>query len=290
MKTTVCLENAKGFGLAGVCELIVGQVHLSLCIHLIHSPILNNNIPCSCRAIKRHADEKRIIETACDAIRCMCSLESNRERLGNAGACEATVRALASYSSNTSNTETCCWICRAIGHLANGNEANKEVMGEAGACETLIMTMQKFSFHMPLSTEACWAIRQLAPYDNNRARLANDFGPESIIAVYKSHVAAEPFATEACHALVNMLAGEDDDLIPRMFNAGLVPLVLRSLKKCPQAEMLSRWAFNALYFIACDARYALKLISGDVLDIMSLQLEAHAGCEGMVSSLYLHTQ
>jgi len=256
VKTSVCLENAKGLGMAGVCELIVG-------------------------AIKRHPEDKRIIEGACDAIRCLCSLESNRERLGNAGACEATVRALTTFSSAASNVETCCWICRAIGHLANTCETNREIMGGAGACETLIMTMQKFAFHMQLCTEACWAVRQIAPNENNRARLANDFGPESIVAVYKSHVASEAFATEACHALVNMLASEEDDLIPRIANAGLVQLALRSLKKCPNSETLSRWVFNALYYIACDSKYAPKLISSDVLDILSLQLEQHAGCEGM---------
>lgn len=99
--------------------------------------------------------------------------------------------------------------------------------------------------------------------------------------MYKSHVASEAFASEACHALVNMLASEKDDLIPRIANAGMIQLALRSLKKCPNSEMLSRWVFNLLYYIACDAKYAPKLISSDVLDILSLQLEQHAGCEGM---------
>ncbi len=56
-RNSVCLENCKGFGLVGVCELIVG-------------------------ALKRHGDEKKVVEAACDAIRCMCALESNRDRLG----------------------------------------------------------------------------------------------------------------------------------------------------------------------------------------------------------------
>ncbi len=56
-KQSVCLENCKGFGIAGVCELIVG-------------------------AIKRHGDERKIVEAAADAMRCLCALSSNRERLG----------------------------------------------------------------------------------------------------------------------------------------------------------------------------------------------------------------
>jgi hypothetical protein len=113
-------------------------------------------------------------------------------------------------------------------------------------------------------------------------RLANDFGPESIVATYKNHVASEAFATEACHACVNMLASETDDLIPRMAAAGLATLALRSLRKCPNSETLSRWAFQALYYISCDPKLAPKLISGDVLDLVSMQLENHAGNEGMV--------
>ena len=59
----------------------------------------------TCSAIKHHPEEKRVIESACDAIRCLCSLESNRDRLGNAGACEAMVGALASFSNSNSNVE-----------------------------------------------------------------------------------------------------------------------------------------------------------------------------------------
>lgn len=180
----------------------------------------------------------------------------------------------------------CSWICRAIGHLANSSEANRDTFGNCGAIENLVLCLQKFSFNLQFCTEACWAIRQTAPDENNRARLANEFAPESIVAIFKSHFGSEAFSVEACHALVNMLANETDDLIPRMASAGLHSLALKALKKSPNSENLSRWVFNALYYIACDSRFAPKLISSDILDVISVQLEQHAGNEGMVSTSF----
>lgn len=94
------------------------------------------------------------------------SLESNRERLGNAGGCEALVGALASFSSSSANADVCSWVCRAIGmhdtciirlfdagtitflmgflgHIANSSDTNRETLGTLGVVENLILTMQK---------------------------------------------------------------------------------------------------------------------------------------------------
>ena len=252
-KTSSCLENAKGFGLSGVSELIVG-------------------------AIKLHRDDKKVLEAACDAMRCLCGLESNRERLGAAGACEVAARALVAYMNDANLV---CWICRVIGHLANNNDHNREVLGSSGACENTVNALQKYPGNLNVCVEACWAMRQLSLFEDNRSRFANDFAPESLMAVFKNHHANEVFAVESSHALVNLIASDEDDLIPRVENSGFIQMSLKTLKKNPDSEVLARWVYNMLYFIACDDRFVQKILRTEVLDILSLSFENHASFEGM---------
>ncbi len=253
-KTSVCLENCKSLGLSGVCELIVG-------------------------AIKRHKGDKKILEVACDAIRCLCALESNRDRFGHAGACEALAFAL---PNNQQDSEVTAWLCRAIGHLANHNARNCDLLANAGACENIIVALQKFPHLMNVCTEACYSIRNLAALDAARERFLNDFGAESILAVYKQHLAQEAFAIESCHALCNLIGSEDDDLIPRIASSGFINLSIKALKKNPFSEFLPRWIFNIFYYIACcDEKLSSKLVTGEVLDALSISLENHASNESM---------
>ena len=51
--------------------------------------------------------------------------------------------------------------------------------------------------------------------------------PETIAAVFKTHLAVEVFAKEACRALVACIAGEEDDVIDRVAIAGAGALVLK---------------------------------------------------------------
>jgi hypothetical protein len=88
-KSSSCLENAKAFGVLGIAELI-------------------------CGAIKLHKNDKKILEAALDAIRSLCALESNRERLGVAGLAEVVARDLTAYSNDPN---IICWVCRAIGEF-----------------------------------------------------------------------------------------------------------------------------------------------------------------------------
>lgn len=252
-KASTCLENAKGFGLCGISDFVVG-------------------------AIKLHKDNKSVFEAACDAVRSLCALESNRERLGASGACEAIGRGLIPFSSDPIILG---WICRAIGHLANNNDANRELLASSGACENIVNILQKYPANLNVCTEACWAIRQLAVNEDNRTRFANDFAPESIMAVFKNHFASDAFAIEATHALVVLVGSDEDDTVVRIENSGFVPMSLKTLKKNMDSEILARWVYNMLYHIACDDRFIARILKTEVLDILALSFENHASFEAM---------
>ena len=46
-------------------------------------------------------------------------------------------------------------------------------------------------------------------------------------------------------------------------------------------EALCAWCWNVFYYISCDAKLKAKLSSSDILNVLSLALEAHAGNEQM---------
>jgi hypothetical protein len=121
----------------------------------------------------------------------------------------------------------------------------------------------------------------MAQTENNRARLANDNVPESIIAVMKAHNTSDVFAVQACRALIACISKEDDDLIPRIANAGVTTLMIRALRKHNDNEELSKCVFNLIYYIACDPQLISRLISNDILECLSTNFESHAGFEEM---------
>lgn len=252
-KSSVCLENAKGFGVCGVADLISS-------------------------AIKKHNGNKNVLSAACDAIRSICSLESNRDRLGAAGTCETMARALIKYMNNP---EVICWVCRAIGHLSNNNANNLEILGSNGACENIILALQKYPTSLQVCIECCYAIRNIALTTSNKGRLVRDFAPESILAVCKHHFASDVFAIEACHAIVNMISSESDELIYRVANGGYIGFGMKAIRKNPDNDVLVRWVYQGLYYLACDDRNINKLITSEVLDTLSVSLESHAGEENM---------
>lgn len=124
-KGSTSYENCKALGLSNASEAVV-------------------------TAFKKHADDGRLVESACDAIRSLCCLESNKERLGEAGACEVIAGAIANFSADPT---LCAWVCRAMGHLAQGCPANQEAFGDSLCAANLIIALQHHQKNDMVCTE-----------------------------------------------------------------------------------------------------------------------------------------
>ena len=114
-KAAVSLENCKAFGDANFAVAVA-------------------------ESLVKHMMDFKVLEAACDAIRGLCVLPSNRVRLGDAGVCEIIARTLG-MKKFVDSADTCSWICRALGHLANDNDANRVRLGAVGTCETAIVAL-----------------------------------------------------------------------------------------------------------------------------------------------------
>lgn len=253
-KSSICYDSAWSFGQCGLAEVLMA-------------------------ALTCHVDDHRIVESSMDAIRCLCCLPSNRLRLVHSGACESVGRCFTQYGSSV---DLCCWIARVVGHLAKDSEEACDRFGQVGACESIVSILQRHQTHPSLCTEVCWALYQLSkPMPPNRDRMANEFAPETLSAVFKLHAHIEEFAVEACRALRWMISSEEDDLIARIARAGIMPSIFKALKKCPESESLSQYAFELIYYLSCDASNIPKLLAYDVLNALVVNLDRHSGLESM---------
>jgi hypothetical protein len=125
-------------------------------------------------------------------------------------------------------------------------------------------------------------MRQLTLFEENRSRFVNDFAPESIMAVFKNHFTNEVFAEESCHSLVNLVSvTEEDDVVARIDNSGFLAMSIKILKKNPDSEILARWIFNMLYYMACDERTIPKILKTEILDLLATSFENHASYDAM---------
>jgi hypothetical protein len=89
------------------------------------------------------------------------------------------------------------------------------------------------------------------------------------------------FVKECCRALVACIGSEEDEVIGRIAIAGAGSLILKALKRHPESDLFSTHAFHLLYYLSSDVGLVQRLISNDVLDALSTNLEAHAGYEKM---------
>ena len=80
---------------------------------------------------------------------------------------------------------------------------------------------------------------------------------------------------------MSLILNEEDDIIPRIAYSGVINFVFKSLKKNSDNEILARWVFNLMYYIACDIRLIPRLLSADIITIISVTFENHAGNEAL---------
>ena len=86
------------------------------------------------RALRQHGAANAVVACwGCDAVgEFAFNHTANRDRLGEAGVCEAVVEALR-QQHGAADAEVARWGCLAVGRLAFNHTANKNRLGEAGA-------------------------------------------------------------------------------------------------------------------------------------------------------------
>lgn len=261
LKASMSLESIKVLAETGACDKVIA-------------------------ALQKHATDANVIMAACDVIRCLSMIETNKVRIGEVEGCECLGRALATFAAKP---EALAWLCRAIGHVASANKANKDRFGKVGTIETVVKIIQNNMPNIVLCAEACWAVRNLVPTKANRKRIKEEQGVVTIISLLKLHLTSEIFMIEAVRALTACIASEEDEeTVGFIVNFGALPMVLKSLRRNIDSESLAQHVLSLCYYVSCQKQFVPRLISVDVLDMISTVIEKHAS-EEPISALGCNT-
>ena len=266
-KNSINLDNIKAFGLAGAPQVII-------------------------KILKKYSSHQQLVLLCCNSIRNLCAFTKNNQLLGEADACGTVTRALLKHTGDIS---ICAWICRVIGHLAYNNDFNRVELIKSGACEQVVNVLQNHPTNESAAGEACWAIRNLAvkpstekPHNSDElhdedtavARLAASMAPEMIIAAMKNHFGSEAFMQEGIRAAISLMKNSGDtEITGRFSSAGALSIVLKCAKKLQESDLVAGLTLQFMYYFAIDANIRPKLVGLDILDAITIMLQAHANTE-----------
>jgi hypothetical protein len=163
--------------------------------------------------------------SACNSIFSLADTHDDyRQRLGQAGACEAVVRVLLKYSSESSDVAGAA--CMSIISLCRGSPQHRAKLGAAGACKGIVTVLQKYATDEAVSFQACCALVALiadAAYIECSGELSNNVvRPTSAVSAQAEtkHVrrnSANLYSSESTsiQELTGSITGENADVTQR---------------------------------------------------------------------------
>lgn len=126
-----------------------------------------------CKAMKKFKNEGRIVEKGCAAIRYLCFLEGNRERVRICGGLEDVVHGLQANMDSVSVVEHALL---AIGNSTFGSVQNKEIVGGCGGIKTIMQAIEQHRLRDSVQSHGCRVIRNLTDGVDENRRLAVEHG------------------------------------------------------------------------------------------------------------------
>eukprot|EP00953_Heterococcus_sp_UTEX-ZZ885_P036668 18872-Heterococcus_DN1.PRE.1 len=143
-----------------------------------------------------------IVQFACKIVRHLThDNDSNRVRMGDAGACELLAGVLKVYTGSETITEAACY---AIGNLAVSDD-NSAKLGDAGACELVVGVLKANASSETITAAACGAIHNLVLNDGNKVKLGDAGACEAIVHALRPHIRSEAVALPWCRAIYNLV-------------------------------------------------------------------------------------
>ena len=128
-------------------------------------------------------------------------------KLGDAGACEATITALTAQRDHAVAVELCY---KSVFSLC-GNESNRLKFGSTSACEMVASTMAQHNEIPSLAGYGCKAVAALSGSDSNRVRLASAGACEQVVLAMRVHMDDPIVAENSCWAACRLSLKNDEN-------------------------------------------------------------------------------
>jgi hypothetical protein len=229
--------------------------------------------------------------SACSTIFSLADTHDEyRQRLGDAGACEAVVKVLLKFSSESPDVAGAA--CQAIVSLCRSSPMHRLKLGNAGACKGITTVLHKYVTDETVSYLACAATVALIPdatYIECSGELSNRGGRPCHASKHRSVVystANEPQPTPQQESAVYESSNPDGAFISeyQKLNAAKMggvegcDAIAMALQTHQSSERLAR--------VGC---WAVALLAGLDADIL-VRLGTVGACEAVVTMLQRHSR
>eukprot|EP01041_Mallomonas_annulata_P008769 gene8769-18137_t len=215
-KITALAEESKikqeSLGSGGVCEMLVR------CLREYEMDAMKCELIlwCIARLCRREKD------------RYFTASAANVVRLGEAGACEATVQTLEKYKESGG---ICMAAFRTIANLAVVAQSNKTKLRRSGACEAVVAGLQLHLDDIGVTEQGCWVITYLAcDHPENKARLGLANACEATVGALIRYPDNDVVCARACGAIA-FLAKDNVENTDRLIDLGACDHVAKALHR-----------------------------------------------------------
>lgn len=133
----------------------------------------NGGIAAIVSALERFKREEKVCEKGCAALRYLCFLKRNRERMGTLSGIEALVKVL---KAHVNSREIVVHALLAIGNATFENEENKQVVGTAKGIEAIVKAVEQHRLEVTVQENGCRVLRNLVDGVPSNCELAVEAG------------------------------------------------------------------------------------------------------------------
>ncbi|PXF43323.1 Protein aardvark [Gracilariopsis chorda] len=169
-----------------------GQIQIGAC----------GGVACICQALDTFEKQGKIVGKACAAIRYLCFLPENRDRVRSEKGMEAIVKILKVHCGERSIVENALL---AIGNATFEHEENKAAVGRCGGIPQIIKALEQHRLSAAIQEHGCRVLRNLADKcDFNRALQAESGAVYAGVLAMMGFPENASVQEQACAMLLNI--------------------------------------------------------------------------------------
>lgn len=166
----------------------------------------SGGIGCIVMAIEKFKDAKLIVK-ACSAIRYLCFLSENRERIREERGIEKMVGVLRTHGNDVSMTENALL---AIGNATFEHVENKAAVGRCGGITAIIKVIEQHRLSERIQEHGCRVLRNLVDgYELNGKILGENGGIKTAVFAMMGYAECASVQEQACAMLLNIVLCEE---------------------------------------------------------------------------------
>jgi len=191
---------------------------------------LSGGVACICKAMAKFPKDTKLIDKSCTAIRYLCFLPANRDKVRESNGIEAIVAGLKANMSTPNAVENALL---AIGNATFESEENKAIIGRCGGITVIINAVEQHRLSPSIQEHGCRVLRNLADgFEFNRMLEAEAGGISTGVFAMMGYPDNASVQEQACAMLLNIALSQNN--LAKMSQADVERLAEKALSLHPK--------------------------------------------------------